>query len=101
MIEHELTSGARRICSRSLSSCRMNPAAEARPSIMPACSASLPSTLTKTARALEVGRDAHFSDGSQPGEARILQLARKHGADFVPDFAGNTFVPMSCIPSWP
>jgi hypothetical protein len=50
----------------------------------------------ENSRALQVGRYAHFSDSSQPGKPRIFQLARKHGADFVADFAGNTLVPMSC-----
>jgi hypothetical protein len=50
----------------------------------------------ENSRALQVGRYAHFGDGSEPGEARIFQLARKHGADFVADFAGDTLVPMSC-----
>ena len=47
------------------------------------------------ARLLQVGRHAHFGDRDQAVDARVLQLAGQHDADFLPDFLGDAFVPMS------
>src|SRR5712692_5306854 len=43
----------------------------------------------------EVGRDPDFGHGGQPGKARVLQLARQHGADLVPDLFGDPLVAMA------
>src|SRR5262249_30172441 len=44
---------------------------------------------------LQIGRHAYLRHGHEAGQARILQLAGQHGADFVPDFFCNPFVAMA------
>ena len=49
----------------------------------------------ENARVLQVGRHAHLGDRDQPLDPRVFQFAGHHDAQFVPNFFGDAFVPMS------
>ncbi len=93
-----MSSGARRSCSRSLSSWRMKPAAGGGGEAL--YGGFLLGIAAHHAdidfRLLQVWRHAHFGDGGEGYQARVFQLAGKHGADFLADFTGDAFVAMSC-----
>src|SRR4029077_3617549 len=45
---------------------------------------------------LQIRSHAHFGGRGEVRQARIVQFAREHSADFVADFTGDALVTMSC-----